>query len=212
MDLKIGVAFGSQNSPSALCLVEIQKSATDEGREGPARAVDLMKTLMDEEPVEEEILKGPALTVNRLEQFPAGTRMVEMASRLREILQSERDLHREGQVTIYLNVTGKGEPLLDMFKEKLPGYNILPVYLTRGERLQKEALGFTIGILLLVTKVTLLFELMRLHLSPDFEAEVLKNLVDSSLEADPHWRPSALLVALGLTVFEPGVGLASRTS
>jgi hypothetical protein len=152
------------------------------------------------------------LNVRFLERFPPGTPMVEVAVRLREIVGNARDRNRDG-LTIFLDVTGKGEPVLDMFREKVPDCYIVPVFFNFGDQVLNSHGVYTLGKAALVAKLKVLFELKRLHLSRGPDSELLtKELMDYEvhLEPDANTRSGAfkvgsrdeLVTALGLAVFE----------
>ena len=235
MSLTIGVCLGSNADPAAICLVEREERKI-EGR--PATAEEIVQALLDwqAEELEEESKyrlrepdprrkrKAPEpmlsigdtaelhFCVRFLERFHPGTPILDVARRLREVVEgiSQRGDH---DLTVFLDVTGKGEPALDMFREILPDAYILPVYLTFGDQRSRSRGEITLGKAALVAQLKIYFERERLHLSRGPESEnLIKELMDYEvqLEHDANNRPGAfkvgsrdeLVTALGLAIHQ----------
>lgn len=233
MSLRIAVCPGSNADPAAICVVELERR---EFKAEPASAEVLLRLLVqaqskgkDDKPswrLREPGLRRkpnppgfdePNVTVEYhrnvrfLQRFPPGTKITELADRLTRIVENAQARLDEGLV-IYLDVTGKGEPALDLFRQKVSGC-IYPVYLTFGDQRIQAGGEITLGKAALVSQLKILFEQGLLHLSRGPEFELLtKELMDYEvhLEPDANNRPGAfkvgtrdeLVTALGMAVHQ----------
>lgn len=234
MSLTIAVCPGSNSDPAAICVVQLERRET---KSEPDSAVALIRLLLESQTEEDEEErpwrlrepdprrrpKPPAFdesddvtveyhrNVRFLERFPPGTKITELADRLASVVENAQ-ARIDGGFVIYLDVTGKGEPALDLFREKVSGC-IFPVYLTFGDQRIQAKGEITLGKAALVSQLKILFEQGLLHLSRGSESELLtKELMDYEvhLEPDANNRPGGfkvgtrdeLVTALGMAVHQ----------
>jgi hypothetical protein len=227
------VCPGSNSDPAAICVVHLERR---EIKSEPASAESLLRQLLQDRMEEDEYerplrLREPDLrrrpkppvidesdvtveyhrNVKFLKRFPPGTKITELADRMASIVENAQALDDEG-LLIYLDVTGKGEPALDLFRQKVSGY-IYSVYLTFGDQRIQVKGEITLGKAALVSQLKILFEQGLLHLGrgPDYEL-LVKELLDYEvhLEPDANNRAGAfkvgsrdeMVTALGIAVHE----------
>jgi hypothetical protein len=115
-------------------------------------------------------------------------------------------------LTVYVDATGVGKPVVDLLAERLKGTRLIPVYFTHGDqRLHDGNRGIKLGKAWLVSQLQVLLQTGRLHLPRTSEAHVLaQELQDYEIRVDENGRESSgafkvgthddLVTALGLAV------------
>jgi len=233
MGLRIAVCPGSNADPAAICVVQLERR---EIKAEPPSAEEIARRLFEWKLEEQEDqrywqLRGSDLRrrpkppafdeaddtiefhrkVRFLERFPPGSKITDLADRVAIVVENAK-ARLDDDLVIYLDVTGKGEPALDLFRQKVPDY-IYPVYLTFGDQRTRAKGEITLGKAALVSQLKILFEQGLLHLSRGPDSELLtKELMDYEvhLEADANNRPGGfkvgsrdeLVTALGMAVHE----------
>ncbi len=189
MTVLIGVDLGQQRDPTAICVAE------PEGRQSAGRT-------------EHHFL------VRHLQRLPLGTSYPEVARRLRDIVAGAQGRAGPG-LTVCVDATGLGDPVVDLLRESSPGTRIVACYFNHGDRRTRE--GFQqvkIGKAYLVSLLQTLLQARRLHLPRTPEAEILAaELRDYEIrvDQDANDRYGAfkvgthddLVTALGLAVQSP---------
>jgi hypothetical protein len=185
MPVVIGVKAGQRHEPSGLCAAEIVN------RDGGASA-------------------EAHFAARYLERLPAGTRFPEIAERVGEVVLALRE-RSAGCSRIYLDATGHGPPLVDLFRQHAHSVKVMPVYFTHGDRRDADWQQVRLGKAYLVTRLQLLLQTHRLHLPRTVQAETLAQDLMSyeiRLPPDANDRYGAfpvgtqddLVTALGLAV------------
>lgn len=185
MTVIIALAIGQRRKPTALCVVE------QEQREPGGSA-------------------GLHHVVRHAMRLPPATPYPVVAERLGQIL-SKLARTTDDSPSEFVDVTGLGEPVVEVLKEKAPHGRITPCYFTHGDQLGKEDRGVRVGKGHLVAKLQTLLQAGRLHLPKTSEAETMaRELMDYEIrvEADANERYGAfavgtqydLVTALGLAV------------
>jgi hypothetical protein len=189
MTVVIGVKAGQRHDPSGLCAAEIMN------RDGGASA-------------------EAHFAARYLERLPAGTRFPEVACRVGEVVLGLWQ-RRVACSRIYLDATGHGQPLVDLFRQHARSVKVMPVYFTHGDRREADWQQVRLGKAYLVTRLQLLLQTHRLHLPRTPHAETLAQELMSyeiRLPPDANDRYGAfavgnhddLVTALGLAVQEDG--------
>lgn len=183
----IGVDVGQKRDPSAIAVLE------EEVRE--ERTHYLTRHL------ERQALGTPYPDVAR--------RVGEIAARLRS---RSRSLERTGQqfsVTIYVDATGVGTPIVDLMREY--GESPIAVYFTHGDRRTETHDQVSLGKGWLVSRLQALFQAGRIHLPTTGEAVAMRQeLIDYEIRVNEKandiygaFRTGShddLVTALGLAV------------
>ncbi len=201
----IGVDIGQKHDPTAIAVIEKEWRGTEEH-----------------------------FVARHLERLPLGTSYPKVAERLAEVargaaaraqLQAEqeafwRDDWRARQqakagvaLTIYLDATGVGQPVVDLMKAA--GVSVTPVYFTHGDRRSEEwengGLKVSLGKAHLVSRLQVLLQTQRIHLPDTAEARTLaRELQDYEIRVDEQANDrygafavgthDDLVTALGLAV------------
>ena len=202
--VRIGIDVGQKVDPTAIAVMEVE-------RRGPA---------------------GERHYVGRhLERLPLGTSYVEVASRLREIVDGVRGrlpaVYIAGtgyepaplDLDVAVDATGVGQPVVDLLAAV--GVTVTPVYFTHGDRRTEERGQVTLGKAWLVSRLKTLFQTRCVHLPATAEAEAMqRELLDYEIRVseDANERYGAfrvgghddLVTAIGLAVQaeEPPVATA----
>ena len=151
--------------------------------------------------------------MRHLERMAVGVSFPEVKNRLVQLVddleyQTRRTPHR-----IYLDATGLGQPIVDLFDEEISCSGVVGVYFTHGDRRAEEDDGIRLGKAFLVSRLQVLLQTQRLHLPKSTEAELLaEDLLSYEIEVgeDANERYGAfkvgarddLVTALGLAVQE----------
>jgi hypothetical protein len=150
--------------------------------------------------------------VRRLERIPAGASFTAVAKRVGEVA-SEAYRRKGKPADIYLDLTGLGEPVLDLFGREVVHGWLLAVHLNHGDRRDHDAGEVRLGKAWLVTRLQALLLEGRLHLPRTRDAEdVAEDLLDFEINVPQGasdrpggfkvGRHDDLVVALGLSVQE----------
>ena len=204
--VRIGIDIGQKRDPTAIAVVEREQRQAAEGSKA-----------------EEHFL------TRHLERLELGTPYPLVAERLKEIIQNVRALWEKGQaqgsspallsgvpakvaLDVYLDATGVGQPVVDLLTAA--GERVIPCYFTHGDRRTRERGQVSVGKASLVSRLQLLLQTGRLHLTATAEARQLaKELQDYEIrvDQDANDRYGAfkvgthddLVTALGLAVQPP---------
>jgi hypothetical protein len=201
----VGVDIGQKHDPTAIAVVEAQ------WRECDGRSEEYYVTRF-------------------LERLPLGTPYPAVAQRVETVIEGIRwQVHRqqppqEAIITLYVDGTGVGQPVVDLLREKATGVPVRPVYFTHGDRRVEQRDGsISLGKAWLVSRLQALLQTARILLPRTMEARVLgQEPMDYEIrvDQDANDRYGAfavgshddLVTALGLAVQEPtavaGVWLA----
>jgi hypothetical protein len=189
----IGLDIGQKREPTALCVAE----------------TDYRPMLQRQE---------AHYLIRHLERLPLGTPFPDIADRLESIEAGIIERTRQ-HPSLFADVTGLGQPLIDLIKTSLPRARVIAVYFTHGDRrIEAEGNVVTLGKAFLVTNLQTLLQTGRLHLPRTSQAERLaKDLLDFEIrvEENANERYGAfrvgsqddLVTALGLAVQPEPVSL-----
>lgn len=76
---------------------------------------------------------------------------------------------------LYLDATGLGEPVVDVFRSRVRRARVKPVYFTHGDRYERiGSKGIRLGKAYLVSQLQTLLQLKHLHLPKNAEARALE--------------------------------------
>lgn len=164
--IHVGVDVGQRQDPSAVCVAELQEQGTV--RDSVGQVVE----------------RGRIHYVIRyLQRLPLGTPYPAVADRLIDICDKLEE--RQKTIRIYLDATGVGQPLVDMFRERsrrwavthmIIGHGartLIPVYLTGSERATFEDGELKLGKAAMVNQLRLLYEEDLIDLPPGAETDAL---------------------------------------
>lgn len=186
MDAMIGLDLGQRREPSALCVVQVQE------RWGLRdRRVD-------------------HFLVRHLERLPMGSTFPAVARRTAEVVAEVRR-RSDDCPCFFVDATGLGDPVVDLFKVEIPDVWVRPVYFTHGDQRNAEDGNIRLGKAWLVARLQTLLQTGQLHLPRTPEAETLaRDLLDFEIQVteDANERYGAfrvgrhddLITALGLAV------------
>jgi hypothetical protein len=174
--IQVGVDVGQRQDPSAVVVTEVQLRDYSVAR--PALSAD-----QDRETYERALVAGgpypPArhvtggelyYVVRTLGRLPLGTPYPAVAERLVSLCEQ---LAPRGQVTVYVDATGVGQPVVDLL-EAAGVENLFAVYLTGGEREHREDREIKLPKMMLVSRMKVLLQTGRVLLPKTPEAETLK--------------------------------------
>ena len=188
MSLRLGVRLGQRRETSALCLVETEL------REGKRREED-------------------HFFVRHLERLPIGTAFPDVAERTSTVVEKVSE-HSTQTPRVYVDATGFGQPVIDLFDSWIRRSTIVAVFFTHGDRRVKEAHNsIRLGKAYLVTQLQTLLQTGRLHLPRTEDARTLADeLLSYEIQVveDANERYGAfkvgtrddLVTALGMAVHE----------
>lgn len=192
----IGIDVGQKRDPTALCVVETDDrdlELAEGARRGRKRKTE------------------QHYTVRHLERMAVGASFPEVKARISLLVEDLQYKTKRSPNTVYLDATGLGSPVVDLFEEAIPGTDVVGVYFTHGDRRVKEDDGIRLGKAFLVSRLQVLLQTQRLHLPKSAEAEQLaEDLLGYEIEVgeDANERYGAfrvgarddLVTALGLAV------------
>ena len=148
MPVLIGVDLGQQRDPTAICVAEPERRESAGGTE-------------------------QHFLVRHLERLTLGTSYPDVARRLKEVVAGA-SARAEPGLTVYVNATGLGAPVVDLLRESSPGTRIVACYFNYGDRRTQESrTQVRIGKAYLVSRLQTLLQAERLHLPRSPEAEIL---------------------------------------
>ncbi|MEM7481076.1 MAG: hypothetical protein AAF481_07860 [Acidobacteriota bacterium] len=148
--------------------------------------------------------------VRHLERIKPGTSFPAIADLVAEKARRIA-LKGESDPTLYVNVTGKGDPILELIREKWKARQPIAVYFNHGDRRERESLKVTLGKAFLVTRLQALLQSNRIHLPAMQEARTLADdlldyevrLVENANQREGAFRVGKrdeLVTALGMAV------------
>lgn len=184
MNILIGVDIGQRTEPSALCVAET------EDREGPHGT-------------------ETHYVIRHLERLPAGTSYPALADRTAEVA-SKVAKRVAGTLFVFLDATGLGQSVVDLFTSRVRGTRVAAVYFTHGDRRNRVShKEVQLGKAYVVARLQTLLQVGCLHLPRTAEADRLaKDLLDFQIQVaeDANDRYGAfrvgprdeLVTALGL--------------
>jgi hypothetical protein len=183
--ITIGVDIGQKRDPTAIAVAEI------EGREAEAGRIEVH------------------FLIHYLDRLPLGTSYPEIARRIAEV--ASRAETRSDAVTVYLDATGVGQPVVDLVAERWRRGRRIAVYFTHGDRRNADGDKVTLGKAYLVSRLQALLQAGRIHLPEGPESQTLaQELQDYEIRIgeDANDRYGAfkvgthddLVTALGLAV------------
>lgn len=181
----IGVDIGQKRDPTAIAVAEIERREAEAGR------------------IEVHFL------IHYLDRLPLGTPYPEIARRIAEV--ASRAETRSAAVTVYLDATGVGQPVVDLVAERWRRGRRVAVYFTHGDRRNADGDKVILGKAYLVSRLQALLQARRIHLPESSEARALaRELEDYEIRVseDANDRYGAfkvgthddLVTALGLAV------------
>lgn len=188
MSVSLGVDVGQRQEHSALCVAEIVNRQS---------------------PVGERI---DHFSIRHLERLPVGSPYPVTAQRTGEVVSRLRVRHQRS-IQLFVDVTGLGDPVLELVKKATSQSSVTPVYFTHGDRRAREAGAIRLGKAWLVARLQTLLQTDRLHLPRNPVVEDLtRDLLDFEIKVaeDANERYGAfrvgrhddLVTALGLAVQE----------
>ncbi len=158
-EILVGIDVGQKRDPSAICVVEAEDRSI--GRRKVAHYL-----------------------VRHLERLPIGTSFLEIARRASKVAIGVRQWAVSAPA-IFVNVTGMGQPLVDLFEEEDGIEWVTPVYFTHGDQRTKESNQVRLGKAYLVSRLKTLLQTGRLHLPRNSETETLRQeLLDFEIQID----------------------------
>ncbi|MFP3941883.1 MAG: hypothetical protein ACLF0P_16430 [Thermoanaerobaculia bacterium] len=160
--IAIGVQVGQRSEPSALCVVEVQNRTGPPGSEAH-------------------------FLVRHLERIPMGTTYPAVADRSAQV--AARLLDRGAvRPDLYLDATGLGEPVVDLFSARVQNAKIVAVYFTQGDRRSRIShRELHLGKAYLVTRLQTLLQVGCLHLPRTPDAEGLAHdLLEFQIDIAEH--------------------------
>jgi len=201
----IGVDIGQRVDPTAIAVAELERRGDDAHH-----------------------------VIRRMERLPSGTSYPDVARRLAEVVagvrarfvqdEAEQQILPRWQrapsvdleLTIYVDATGVGQPVVDILAVAVAGVPLHAVYFTHGDRRTVDGLQVTLGKAWLVSQLQALLQTGRILLPKMAEAEVLaKELMDYEIQVTEQANDTYgafkvgthddLVTALGLAV-QPAPG------
>jgi hypothetical protein len=164
--IHVGVDVGQKVDPSAIGVVELQLR-------GQVR--DSIGHIMEAGDIH--------FVVRHLERLPLRTPYPAVADRVIEICDKLEN--RQGTIQVYMDATGVGQPVVDMFEERSTRWSLTnlaighgrrsltPIYLTGSNRAVFEDGELRLGKALLVSRLQVLLQQGLIHLPQTAEADVL---------------------------------------
>ena len=188
MSLRLGVRLGQRRETSALCLVETELRQGTRGKEDH-------------------------FNVRHLDRLPIGATFPEVAERTATVVEQIAE-HSDRTPRVYVDATGFGQPVIDLFESWIQRSTIVGVFFTHGDRCIKESHhSIRFGKAYLVAQLQMLLQTGRLHLPRTQDARTLANdLLSYEIQVgtDANERYGAfkvgtrddLVTALGMAVHE----------
>ena len=194
MTISVGITIGTISEPSGICVAESEERNIPRGQDYGG---------------EEHIL------VRRLQRLPPGTSYPAIVARTEELI-SRLESYTDESIRVFIDATGKGEPVVELFHERITNHLITQVYFNYGDQLTSAEGGSVInlGKAFLVTRLVTALQSRRLHLPRDRDAEVLADELNNyQIEIDPDANNrygafkvgshDELVTALGLAAIPP---------
>ena len=151
------------------------------------------------------------LEVRYLERVPLGTPYTAVVERVRRLVQHERVA---GQVSVTVDSTGVGAPVVDLLREARLGCEVMAVSITGGERENQSGSGWNVPKRDLIAGVQVLLERGELRISSKLRDSraLVKELLDVRMSsggggkvrmgADGSGEHDDLVVALALACWK----------
>lgn len=146
--ITIGVDIGQKRDPKAIAVAELDRRPSSSDR------------------TESHYL------VRHLERLPAGTTYPETVQWLARVAEKVRHRAEHGP-TLYVNLTGLGQPLLDLMRNEGVPSPLYGVHFTHGARRTREGRQIILGKAYLVTRLQTLLQSGQIHLPRTAEAKAL---------------------------------------
>lgn len=187
--ISVGISVGSLSEPSGICVSELEYRDVPPGCYYGA----------------EHYL------IRALQRIPAGASYPSIADRAAELV-SRLSEYTSDWIRITVDATGKGPPLVDLFRSRIEGNSIYSAYFNFGDQISEAANEtITIGKAWLVTRLVTSLQASRLHLPRSQDAEILADELNNyQIEIDPNANnrygafkvgtKDELVTALGLTL------------
>lgn len=211
LPVSLGIYLGQKIHPTAICVAErqLREPAPKTREEEIPLGRTHLRVVVTQPP--DPGIREKHFVLRHLEQLPAGTSFPEAADRVAEIavsLLTRTDL----TLSLYLDATGLGEPVVRLFQERLRGPYLTAVYFNHGDRKVQEPPGkIILGKAYLVAQLQTLLQTGRLHLPTTEPARHLATeLLEYEIQVDekanerygafPVGTQDDLVTALGLAV------------
>ena len=160
--------------------------------------------------VEESTRDETHYLVRHLERIPAGSTLPEITERTQQIVHGA-SWKRMEYSAVYLDLTGRGTPVLEYMQKAIFLGLFVPVYFNYGDQLREEYPNVHLGKAYLVTRLQLLLQTGRLHLPDTREARLLaEELQEYQIQIHPQANDTygaftlgtrdELVTALGMAV------------
>jgi hypothetical protein len=144
----IGVHFGQKREPTAVAVSEIDERRVAGWWENH-------------------------FLIRHLERLPVGTPYPLVARRVQSIVWRIKNRHR-GTPLLYLDATGIGAPVVDLFRKQPVQATIVEVYFNQGDRRKAvDRLEVKLKKAFVVTRLQTLLQTNRVHLPESEEARIL---------------------------------------
>lgn len=148
--------------------------------------------------------------IPNLQRFPDEANFPQVADRLAEVEVGIRKREPRGHLTIFIEATGLGSPLIELVRSRLKS-RVRPVYFTHGDRRTDHYTHIDLGKALLVSRLQVLLQTGRVHLPKTPQTTVLAEELaafEVDVKPDANDRYGAfpvgtqddLVTALGLAV------------
>lgn len=194
-ELVFGCDIGQRRDPSAIAVAELERREIG----------DKIET---------------NFTIRHLERLQLGTPYPSVAKRFGEVVHRAhykvKDHWRHVVITIYVDATGVGKPVIDLLREHITRWRVAEVYFTYGDRrnetLEKGVQSVSLGKAYLVSRLQALLQTGRVQIPRNHrEADALvQELLDYEIRVDENANDrygafrvgthDDLVTALGLAV------------
>jgi hypothetical protein len=208
----VGVDVGQRVDPTAIAVVQLDERPADE-RTDVHHLVRHLERLPLGTPYPRvvarvaEVVRGVRVQVRR-RPIPEGGSAI-----ARDHAALWRDDGTDATLTLYVDATGVGQPIVDLLVEA--GLRPKAVYFTHGDRRTLEGREVRLGKAWLVSRLQALLQTDRIHLPETREARQLaKELLDYEIKVDQNANDTYgafkvgshddLVTALGLAAQPPG--------
>lgn len=176
----IGVVLGQNQDRAALCVVEAKKLE---------KKIRLKDGRFKRQ-------KQQHFYLRLLERLPVGVQWQDVAARLSEVVGNLYDRRDQSPEVIYIDTTGLGLPVLEFFREALPGETVEGIFLTQGDLQSEEDERIRLGKSAMVSRMKALLAADRLEMP---ETDKFKGLASElkSFQLDKHESSSDRLFRMG---------------
>jgi len=165
MTVQIGVDIGQRRDPTAVCVAEVKRRATQRHQENH-------------------------FYVRHLERLALGTSYPKVAERIAHITGRVRAMSGSGP-RVYVDATGVGVPVVDLLRERIHGGRVVAVYFIHGNRRTETVKDgqprVSLGKAYLVSRLLSLLESGRVHLPRTSGARALeRELLNYEVRVDEN--------------------------